>query len=144
MCGICGVIQVSGPPREVVSPLVIDWMTDAMIHRGPDDRGVHQAPGVAIGARRLSIIDPADGHQPFANEDETIWAAQNGELYNHLELRDSLAADGHRFASRCDTETIPHLYERFGVQFARHLYGKFAIAVWDDTRRRAVLARDRL
>jgi asparagine synthase (glutamine-hydrolysing) len=119
-------------------------MTDAMTHRGPNDRGIYTANGVALGARRLSIIDVAAGHQPFGNEDGRIWAAQNGELYNHDQIRDSLRAAGHTFATRCDTEIIPHLYEREGSAFPRMLTGKFAIALWDGKRQRAVLARDRL
>jgi asparagine synthase (glutamine-hydrolysing) len=144
MCGICGVIQVSGAPRDVVAPHVLDHMTDSMTHRGPNDRGTYAAPGVALGARRLSIVDVAGGHQPFANEDATAWAIQNGELYNHDDLRAALRADGHAFHSRCDTEILPHLYERRGPAFVEELRGKFGIAVWDGRRRRAVLARDRL
>src|SRR4051794_31686445 len=119
-------------------------MTDAMVHRGPNDRGTYQADGVAFGARRLSVVDVADGHQPFSNEDETVWAMQNGELYNHSDIRVRLRRDGHRFASRCDTEVLPHLYEHCGVAFAEELRGMFGIAVWDGRRRPAVLARDRL
>ena len=97
MCGICGVVQVAGRSRPVLDPTVLDWMTDVMSHRGPDDRGTYIADGVALGARRLSIVDVEGGHQPFANEDGTIWAVQNGELYNHLDLRRGLVADGHTF-----------------------------------------------
>jgi asparagine synthase (glutamine-hydrolysing) len=144
MCGICGVIQVGGEPRAVLAHGVLDRMTDVMRHRGPNDRGTHEAPGVALGARRLSIVDVEGGRQPVRSEDETVWAAQNGELYNHLELRRQLDGDGHRFASRCDTEILPHLYERDGERYPERLRGKFATAVWDGQRRRAVLARDRL
>jgi asparagine synthase (glutamine-hydrolysing) len=144
MCGICGVIQIGGDPRPVVSSDTLDRMTDAMVHRGPNDRGTYSAPGVAIGARRLSIIDVVGGHQPFANEDGTIWAAQNGELYTHDELRAALRAEGHSFRSRCDTEILPHLYERHGDAFPELLRGKFGIVVWDGRHRRAVLARDRM
>ena len=87
MCGICGVIQLGGEPRPVVAPGVLDRMTDTMTHRGPSDRGTHEADGVALGVRRLSIVDVEGGHQPFANEDESVWAIQNGELYNHESLR---------------------------------------------------------
>jgi asparagine synthase (glutamine-hydrolysing) len=142
MCGICGVIQVSGELRQVVSPETLDWMTDTMVHRGPNDRGTYSAPGVALGVRRLSIIDVDGGHQPFCNEDGTIWAVQNGELYNHDDLRSRLLADGHAFRSRCDTEVLPHLYERDGDAFEAALRGMFGIALWDGGRRRAVLARD--
>ena len=144
MCGICGVVQVSGEPREVVAPGVLDRMTDTMTHRGPNDRGTYQADGVAFGVRRLSIVDVAGGHQPFSNETGDVWAIQNGELYNHDEVRAGLAAAGHAFASRCDTEILPHLYERHRDDLASQLRGKFAVAVWDGRERRAVVARDRL
>ena len=144
MCGIAGIIQVGGTPLRVCSPETLARMTDRMVHRGPDDRGLFQRNGVAIGARRLSIIDVDGGHQPFANEDHAVWAAQNGELYNHKEIRQTLEARGHTFKSRCDTEILPHLYEEHGDRFAEHLQGMFAVVVWDDTAKKAVLARDRL
>jgi len=128
----------------VVEPERLDHMTDVMTHRGPDDRGTFVANGVAFGVRRLSVVDVEGGHQPFSNEDGTVWGMQNGELYNHRDLRETLAADGHRFRSRCDTEVLPHLYERFGADFPEQLRGMFGLAVWDGTRRRAVIARDRL
>src|SRR4051795_7430467 len=117
MCGICGVVQVGGTPRPVVSDAVLNWMTDAMTHRGPNDRGTYAADGIALGVRRLSIVDVEGGHQPFANEDGNIWAVQNGELYNHDEIRGRLGARGHGFRTRCDTEVIPHLYEDVGTAF---------------------------
>jgi asparagine synthase (glutamine-hydrolysing) len=144
MCGICGAIQIGGEPRRVLADGVLDRMTDAMEHRGPNDRGTHVSPGAAIGARRLSIIDVEGGHQPFSNEDGTIWAAQNGELYNHVSIREDLGRRGHRFKSRCDTEILPHLYEEHGPMFAERLRGMFGIAVWDQKRQRGVVARDRL
>ncbi|MEW6581826.1 MAG: asparagine synthase (glutamine-hydrolyzing) [Actinomycetota bacterium] len=144
MCGICGAIQVEGRPREVLPPGVLDRMTDAMVHRGPDDRGSHVAPGVAFGARRLSIVDLDGGHQPFANEDGRIWAAQNGEIFNHADLRRDLEARGHRFRSRCDTEIIPHLYEEHGTAFPERMRGMFGVVLWDDAARRGVVVRDRL
>jgi asparagine synthase (glutamine-hydrolysing) len=135
-------VQLAGPPREVVSAAVLDRMTDALVHRGPDERGVFSQPGVALGVRRLAIVDVAGGRQPVWSEDRSVVAVQNGELYNHLALREELA--GHRLRSRCDTEVLPHLYERYGVAFPKRLRGKFGLAVWDDSRRRLVLARDRL
>ena len=144
MCGICGVVQISGEPRPVVTDEVLDRMTDCMTHRGPNDRGTYSGEGVALGVRRLSIIDVDGGHQPFSSEDERVWAVQNGELYNHDQLRERLRARGHVFLSRCDTEVLPHLYEEEGPRFVERLRGKFGIAVWDEERRRAVLARDRL
>jgi asparagine synthase (glutamine-hydrolysing) len=115
-------------------------------HRGPDDEGIWTAPGVGlgIGARRLSIIDVAGGHQPMSNEDRSIWTVVNGEIYNYLELRDELRAKGHQFATGSDTETIVHLYEQVGLDFPQYLRGMFAIAVWDGRRGQLVLARDRL
>jgi len=143
MCGICGVVQIGGgEPRVVIEPEALDRMTDAMTHRGPSDRGTYAAPGIALGVRRLSIVDVAGGHQPVANESGSVWAVQNGELYNHRELRRELT--GHQLASDCDTEILPHLYEEDGVRFPTRLRGMFGIAIWDAHRRRLVLARDRL
>jgi asparagine synthase (glutamine-hydrolysing) len=144
MCGICGVVQVSGQPRPVISSRLLEHMTDLMEHRGPNDRGTFEAPGIALGMRRLSIVDVAGGHQPFFNERGDVVAMQNGELYNHATIRRELDAGGHTLHSRCDTEVIPHLYEDRGPSFAQALRGMFGIAVWDETRRRAVIVRDRL
>ena len=128
----------------MLPPGVLDRMTDTMTHRGPNDRGTYTADGIALGVRRLSIVDVEGGHQPFANEDESIWAIQNGELYNHNDVRERLGARRHRFETRCDTEILPHLYEDVGAAFPEHLRGMFGIALWDGRERRAVLARDRL
>jgi asparagine synthase (glutamine-hydrolysing) len=144
VCGICGVVQVEGELRSVVAPEVLDAMTDSMVHRGPNDRGTYQAPGVALGVRRLSIVDVAAGHQPVFSEDGTVAAIQNGELYNHEEVRAELARNGHRLQTRCDTEILPHLYEDVSERVPERLRGKFGLAVWDGRRRRAVIARDRL
>jgi asparagine synthase (glutamine-hydrolysing) len=138
------VVQIGGEPRPVLEPGVLDRMTDVMTHRGPNDRGTYESAGVAIGVRRLSIVDVEGGHQPVSNERGTVWAAQNGELYNHVDVRSELSRDGHAFRTRCDTEILPHLYERDGARYAEHLRGKFGIVVWDEERRTAVLARDRL
>ena len=119
-------------------------MTDSMTHRGPNDRGTYLDSGIALGVRRLSIVDVAEGHQPFGNEDGTIWAIQNGELYNHGEIRESLRAKGHRFASRCDTEILPHLFEDVGPALPTHLRGMFGLAVWSERTRTTLIARDRL
>jgi asparagine synthase (glutamine-hydrolysing) len=128
----------------VIAPEGLDRMTDVMTHRGPNDRGTYLADGIGLGVRRLSIVDVEGGHQPVANEDGRIWAVQNGELYNHGEIRSRLEGRGHAFLTRCDTETIPHLYEDAGLEFPRQLRGMFGIALWDARERRAVLARDRL
>ena len=144
VCGICGVVQVRGETRAAVDLVTLRSMTSTMRHRGPDDAGYHVADRVAIGVRRLSIIDLVDGHQPFTNERATIVAAQNGELYNHEEIRRRLQRDGHVFTSRCDTEILPHLYEAEGDDMPQSLLGMFAFAVWDAEHQRALLVRDRL
>jgi len=137
MCGISGVVQVRGEPRPVLERATLDWMTDVMTHRGPNDRGTYLEDGVALGVRRLSIIDVADGHQPFANEDRRVWAVQNGELYNHAEVRHRLTDRGHRFHTRCDTEIIPHLYEERGPAFPEALRGMCERAPCGDHSRQA-------
>ena len=120
-------------------------MAERLIHRGPDDGDVHvdTDTGVAIGARRLSVIDVEGGRQPLSNEDGTIWAALNGEIYNYPRLRERLAADGHVLATRCDTEALVHLYEDFGPQLVHALEGMYAFVIWDSRRRELVLGRDR-
>ena len=144
MCGICGVIQIDGAPRQVVAPDVLRRMTDAMAHRGPDDAGFVEAPGVAFGARRLSIVDVEGGHQPFGIEELDVWGMQNGEIFNHAMLREGLERDGFSFRSRCDTEVLPALYARDGLDFPRRLRGMFGIGIWDGRRRRGMIVRDRL
>ena len=119
-------------------------MTDRLRHRGPDSEGVHIDGGFALGIRRLSIIDHRTGAQPVANETGTVWAALNGEIYNHRELRAELEAHGHRFRTRGDTEVLVHAWEQWGEQSVQRLDGMFAYAVWDAERRRLFLARDRM
>jgi len=118
--------------------------TDAMAHRGPDDEGFHLDGALGLGNRRLSIIDLPGGHQPIANEDESIWITFNGEIYNYRDLRPDLLARGHQFRTNSDTETILHLYEEYDLSFLDHLRGMFAFAIWDSRKRRLLLARDRL
>jgi len=144
VCGICGAVQVGGRPHTVLTEDALIRMTDVMTHRGPDERGLYTAPGIALGARRLSIVDVVNGHQPTASEDGRVRAVQNGEIYNHLELRRLLSGHGHTLGSSCDTEVLPHLYEDLGAEFVNRLRGMFAVAIWDAGRQRAVLARDRL
>lgn len=162
MCGIAGAAWGSGtPPIEYA---VLQRMTTAIAHRGPDDAGFYHSlqvprgshvpnqdptweaagPGGALGHRRLSIIDLAGGHQPLSNEDGTVWIAFNGEIYNYKELQPDLERRGHRFQTASDTETIVHLYEEYGPDCVLHLRGMFAFAIWDQKRRRMLLARDRL
>lgn len=144
MCGICGAIQIHGDRRRPLTLETLRGMTATMRHRGPDDEGFHVDEGIAIGVRRLSIVDVGGGHQPMTNESGGIVAAQNGELYNHDELRRELERAGHRFQTTCDTEVLPHLYEATGDAVPERLNGIFGLAVWDAPRRRALLARDHL
>lgn len=145
MCGICGVWNYgTGRP---VPPADLERMRDTLTHRGPDDAGTYydDRVGLGLGFRRLSIIDlSAAGHQPMCNEDGTIWAVFNGEIYNFPALRAELLAAGHRFKSNADTETLIHGYEQWGIDVIEHLRGMFAFAVWDTSRRRLVLGRDRV
>ena len=142
MCGIAGSYHY-GPGRPVDGD-VIGRMLSTIRHRGPDDEGIYAEDGLALGARRLSIIDVAGGHQPIANEDGSVVVAFNGEIYNYRELTVGLRARGHTFTSATDTEVIAHLYEEYGEDCVRYLRGMFGVAVWDARRRRLFLARDRL
>jgi asparagine synthase (glutamine-hydrolysing) len=144
MCGIAGAFRIDGGDAPPLSEATLRRMLDVIEHRGPDDAGVEFAPGMALGARRLSIVDVAAGHQPMRNEDGTVIGAQNGELYNHAEIRAELERDGHTFRTRCDTEILPHLYEAEGPAMCARVRGKFGFAVWDARRRRGVIVRDRL
>jgi len=144
MCGICGIAWTSdrGPPESAA----LERMTDVLEHRGPDDRGVWRddRAGIALGFRRLSIIDLSTGRQPMSNEDGTIWIAFNGEIYNFQALRHRLEGNKHRLRTSSDTEAIVHLYEDEGPACVKRLRGMFAFALWDAREQRLVLARDRL
>lgn len=142
MCGICGIFAHASD--EPVSADLLNRMTDILVHRGPDDRGVHWTARVGLGVRRLSIIDVAGGHQPIYNEDQSRCLVYNGEVYNHAELRDGLEAKGHQFRTRCDTEVVLHLYEEYGPGCVEQLNGEFAFAIWDAEHEQLFLARDRL
>lgn len=122
---------------------LLDRMCRVITHRGPDDQGVLLKEGVALGMRRLSIIDLAGGHQPISGEDESVTIVFNGEIYNFLELEASLETRGHRFKTRSDTEAIVHAYEEFGAGCLELLRGMFAFAIWDERKRQLFLARDR-
>src|SRR4051795_8903615 len=135
MCGICGIAGNADRDR-------LEAMLRTLVHRGPDSGGTHVDGPVALGARRLSIIDLAGGDQPIENEDGSLVVVQNGEIYNYPELRRDLERAGHVFKTRCDTEVHLHLYEEHGPEYARLLRGMFAVALWDARRRRLVLARD--
>ena len=156
MCGIAGGIWSHDAQR--LSRVELGRMTDAIAHRGPDDQGHliipsntngsiisgRPSPGVALGFRRLSIIDLATGHQPLGNEDGTVQIVFNGEIYNYQQIRHRLEGAGHTFRTQTDTETIVHLYEDLGLDCFEHLNGMFAMAIWDGRNERLVLARDRM
>jgi asparagine synthase (glutamine-hydrolysing) len=149
MCGIAGYADrvpglAASPEHLADSGVMVGRMCGVIRHRGPDDQGVHVAPGVGLGMRRLSIIDLATGHQPIRNEDGTVWVVFNGEIYNYRELGQELRARGHRFYTTTDTEVIVHAYEEWGEGAFERLRGMFGIALWDAARRVLWLARDRV
>jgi len=145
MCGIAGFADLTGPGQRTIDGdrARIRAMCDVMRHRGPDDEGFHVEPGVALGMRRLSIIDLSTGNQPIHNEDRTVTVVFNGEIYNYRQLRDQLEARGHRFATASDTETIVHGYEEWGEDVFSRLRGMFGIALWDAKSGALLVARDR-
>jgi asparagine synthase (glutamine-hydrolysing) len=137
MCGIAGVFGKTDP--EQVKTMLLQ-----LVHRGPDDGLAVPLADSTLGARRLSIIDIADGKQPLANTDESIWAAQNGELYNFQVLREELISKGHKLRTKCDTEVLPYLYQEYGTNLVNKLDGMFAISIWDSRNKTGILARDRM
>src|SRR5919202_423843 len=144
MCGITGWANLDArtPPADGAREL-LHSMCERMTHRGPDSEGLMTAAGVALGMRRLAIIDLQTGEQPVVSEDGQVSVILNGEIYNYRELRADLEKRGHRFRSESDTEALPHLYEEYGLEMVHHLNGMFAFAVWDARRRRLFIARDR-
>jgi len=140
MCGIAGKLVVGGP----VVPGLVERMCATLVHRGPDSAGLFAEDGVALGARRLAVIDLEGGDQPIFNEDRSLVVVSNGEIYNYLELREWLLARGHRLRTQSDTEVIVHLYEVLGERCVERLRGMFAFALWDRREQRLLLARDRV
>ena len=141
MCGIAGFVNQKGEPATAQQ---VRRMIDAIVHRGPDDEGIHAKGNVGLGMRRLSIIDVAGGHQPIYNEDRSISIVFNGEIYNFPELRRELESHQHKFSTHSDTEIIVHLYEEMGANCVNKLRGMFAFALYDENRQCLLLARDRL
>src|SRR5262249_25696286 len=142
MCGIAGV--VSATRESNINEALVRQMCDQIVHRGPDDEGIYVADGAGLGMRRLSIIDLAGGHQPIFNEDRSAWIVYNGEMYNFPELYKELVSRGHQFRTKSDTEVIIHLYEEMGSDFVQRIRGMFGLAIYDKTKRKLILARDRL
>ena len=141
MCGIVGFVSKISSSMD---RSVLDRMNAAIAHRGPDDDGFYVKDGVALGMRRLAIIDVASGQQPIHNSDKTKWIVFNGEIYNYQELRKDLEKRGHRFYTNSDTEAIVHLYDEYGSDCLGHLRGMFALAIWDTADKSLFLARDRV
>lgn len=142
MCGIAGIFDFKR--NSLVEKRDILAMCDAIVHRGPDDYGYYVDRYVGMGMRRLSIIDVDGGHQPISNEDGSVWIVFNGEIYNHVVLRDALLTKGHSFRTKTDTETIVHLYEEYGIDCLAHLRGMFTFMIWDSGKDRVFVVRDRL
>ena len=142
MCGIAGIV---GERDDTwIDQNAIHRMCQTLVHRGPDDEGCFVKNGAGLGMRRLSIIDLAGGHQPVFNEDRSVWLVFNGEIYNFRELRRELEGRGHHFQTHTDTEVIVHLYEDYGADCVHKLRGMFAFALFDEGKRRLLMARDRL
>jgi len=142
MCGICGIVKAEN--GEPIPSSLLSSMSQTIIHRGPDDEGILVEKNVALGTRRLGIIDLEGGHQPLPNEDGSIWVAHNGEVYNFPELREGLKSSGHSFKTQTDTETLVHSYEEWGEDFIHKLRGMFAFALWDGRQEKLLLVRDRI
>ena len=142
MCGIAGAFDLTGR-REFPEERLLR-MTGALAHRGPNDEYIHSEPGVALGVRRLSVIDVAHGRQPLSNEAGDVWVAYEGELYEYPEIREQLLARGHQLRTRCDTEAWVHLYEDLGEKVFGEARGQFGVSLWDRPRRTVYLARDRI
>lgn len=142
MCGICG--QFYYIENHPVSIQKLKRMTDSITHRGPDDEGYHISDSIGLGFRRLSIIDLSGGHQPMSDQEKNVWVIFNGEIYNFPELKKELEGYGHIFQTRSDTEVIVHGYKQWGIDVLNHLNGMFGLAIWDEKKKRLVLARDRM
>src|SRR3954463_7978829 len=142
MCGIAGFVGV-GPLAQDAGARATR-MRDILIHRGPDEAGLHCDAHAALAHRRLSIVDLSTGQQPLSNEDGSVWVAFNGEIYNHADVRAELERHGHVYRTKSDTETIVHAYEQWGEACVHRFRGMFAFAVWDAPKRRLLLVRDRL
>ena len=143
MCGIAGWANLENNRGENQDEAVLHSMCERMKHRGPDSEGLWTDETVALGMRRLSIIDLATGDQPVYSEDKSVVVVMNGELYNFKEARADLEKRGHQFETKTDTEILPHLYEEYGEAMLEHFSGMFAFALWDKRKRKLLIARDR-
>jgi asparagine synthase (glutamine-hydrolysing) len=143
MCGIAGWINLENKTSQNTSEAVLHSMCERMKHRGPDSEGLWFDDAVALGMRRLSVIDLHTGEQPVYSEDKSVVVMMNGELYNFREVRADLEKRGHKFVTSSDTEILPHLYEEYGEQMLEHINGMFAFALWDKRKQKLLIARDR-
>ena len=141
MCGIAGILNFNG---KRVEPALLDRMADQLRHRGPDQRGIYTDKHAGLAHTRLSIIDVATGQQPMHNEDRSLSIVFNGEIFNYIELRQSLLQKGRRFTTQSDTEVILRMYEEMGENCVHHFNGQWAFAIWDARKERLFLSRDRL
>ena len=142
MCGIVGALDMIG--QRQFEPHRLQVMIRSLQHRGPDDESTHQEPGLAMGVRRLALVDPALGRQPMAGQSAEVWVAVNGELFDHLEVRHRLESHGHVYQTGSDTEAWLHLYQAYGPQLLGHAKGQFAVSLWDRRLKMLLLARDRM
>ena len=142
MCGISGFYNCNLSPDNKADTL--RRMLTRIKHRGPDESGIYVSNNIGLGSVRLSIIDLATGTMPLPNANNSLWIVFNGEIFNHIELREELLAKNHTFKTQSDTEVIVHLYEEYGPEFLNKLNGQFAIAIWDKTKQELFLARDRV
>ncbi|MBT7913532.1 asparagine synthetase B, partial [Candidatus Bathyarchaeota archaeon] len=141
MCGFVG--WISNDPGKPVDLAILKAMNETLRHRGPDDEGFFVGGNIGMGHRRLSIIDTSEGgRQPIANETGSVVVVFNGEIYNFLDLKALLQAEGHSFQTQTDTEVLVHAYERWGEEFLTHLDGMFSLAIYDQDRRELILAKD--
>src|ERR1700730_7001988 len=143
MCGIAGFVSCDEHRDEREARAVLERMCRVIAHRGPDDQGTLVKDRVALGMRRLSIIDLAGGHQPMSGCDGAITIVFNGEIYNYQDIQRELETRGHRFKTHSDTEAIVHAYEEYGARWVNHLRGMFAFAIWDAHEHELFIARDR-
>src|SRR5947207_3195913 len=142
MCGIAGFVSHEGIGSDSEARAI--RMREVLIHRGPDEAGLHGDAHAALAHRRLSIVDVSTGQQPLSNEDGSVWVVFNGEIYNHADLRGELQRHRHVYRTKSDTETIVHAYEQWGDACVQRFRGMFAFALWDAPKRRLLLVRDRL
>ncbi|MCA1608694.1 MAG: asparagine synthetase B, partial [Acidobacteria bacterium] len=143
MCGIAGWVNLDKNNTSPNSEAVLHSMCERIVHRGPDSEGLWTDDRVALGMRRLSIIDLKTGDQPVFSCDRSVVVMMNGELYNYREVRADLEKRGHKFTTNSDTEILPHLYEEYGDALVDHVNGMYAFSLWDTRRKKLIIARDR-